>query len=78
LRAEQRKRNVFAKVCFYIANNPRKEGLVAHPKEWRFSGAVIPGYPAMHPLEQDFWPTFWKLYLGNLSPEAGKIIRPPF
>ena len=37
LRAEQRKRNAFAKVCFYIIDNARKDGLVDHPKEWRFS-----------------------------------------
>jgi REP element-mobilizing transposase RayT len=33
LRTEQRKRNAFAKVCFYIIDNARKEGLVGHPKE---------------------------------------------
>lgn len=78
LRAEQRKRNAFAKVCFYIMDNARKEGLVEHPKEWKFCGAVIPGYPAMHPLEEDFWPKFWKLYMAALAPDAGTITRPPF
>lgn len=78
LRAEQRKRNAFAKVCFYIMDNARKDGLVEHPKEWKYCGAVVPGYPAMHPLEEDFWPTFWKLYLAALAPDAGKITRPPF
>jgi putative transposase len=78
LRAEQRKRNAFAKVCFYIIDNARKEGVVEHPKEWKFCGAVIPGYPVMHPLEEDFWPKFWKIYVGNLAANAGKIVRPPF
>jgi REP element-mobilizing transposase RayT len=78
LRAEQRKRNAFAKVCFYIIDNARKEGLVEHPKEWEFCGAIIPGYPLIHPLEEDFWPTFWKLYLAALAPDAGNITRPPF
>ncbi|MBW8864948.1 MAG: hypothetical protein JF609_08510 [Verrucomicrobia bacterium] len=78
LRAEQRKRNAFAKVCFYIIDNARKEGLVQHPSEWRFCGAIIPGYPAMHPLENDYWPKFWKIYHENLAADAGKIIRPPF
>ena len=78
LRAEQRKRNAFAKVCFYVIDNARKEELVKHPEEWGFCGAVIPGYPVMHPLEEDFWPKFWKLYLGNLAADAGKIMRPPF
>jgi len=78
LRAEQRKRNAFAKVCLYIIDNARKEGLAKHPEEWKFCGAVIPGYPAMHPLEGDFWPTFWKLYSAALVPDAGTITRPPF
>ena len=78
LRNEERKRNTFAKVCFYIIDNAQKENLVQHPSEWQFCGAVIPGYPALHPLEEDFWPKFWKLHIGNLSPEAGKVVRPPF
>ncbi len=78
LRAEQRKRNAFAKVCFYIIDNARKEGLVGHLKEWSFCGAVIPGYPAMHPMEEDFWPTFWKIYSANLAANARSTIRPSF
>lgn len=78
LGTEQRKRNAFAKVCFYIIDNARKEGLVEHPHEWKFCGAVIPGYPVMHPLEEDFWPKFWKLYSTALAPDAGNITRPPF
>ena len=78
LREEQRKRNAFAKVCFYIIDNARKDGLVKHPKEWNLCGALIPGYPTLHPLEEDFWPKFWKLYAATLAPDAGKIIRPPF
>ena len=78
LRAEQRKRNAFARVCFYIIDNARKEGLVEHPNDWKFCDAIIPGYLALHPLEQDFWSKFWKLYVGNLAADAGKIVRPPF
>jgi hypothetical protein len=78
LRAEQRKRDAFAKVCFYIIDNARKDGLVEHPREWKFSGAVIPGYPAMQPLEEDFWPKFWKLYSAALAPDAGKMRGLPF
>lgn len=78
LRAEQRKRNAFSRVCFYIIDNARKEGLVAHPSEWQFCGAVIPGYPAAHPLEEDFWSKFWGLYSVALAPDARKITRPSF
>ena len=78
LRTEQRKRNAFAKVCFYIIDNARKEGLVEHFKEWKFCGAIIPGYPAMHPCEEDFWLKFWKLYSTAIASNAGEITRPPF
>jgi hypothetical protein len=25
-------------------------------------GAVVPGHPFLHPLGEDFWEQFWKLY----------------
>lgn len=78
LRAEQRRRNVFARICFYVIDNARKDGLVGHPEGWQFFGAIIPGYPTMHPLKDDFWPKFWKLYTAELAPDAGNITRPPF
>jgi len=78
LREEQRKRDAFAKVCFYIIDNAREEGLVDDPIKWAFCGAVIPGYPSMHPMEDDFWPKFWKLYVTALAPDAKKITRPSF
>ena len=78
MRAEQRKRNAFAKVCFYIIDNARKEGLVEHPREWKFCGAIVPGYPTMHPLEEEFWPKFWKLYSAEFAPDASKLKKPLF
>jgi len=48
--------------CFYVLDNPRRQGLVAHPRDWPHLGALVPGYPFMHLLEEDFWPMFWKLY----------------
>ena len=78
LRAEQRKRNAFAKVCFYIIDNSRKDGLVEHPKEWKFCGAIAPGYPDLHPLKDGYWEKFWKSYSAALAPDAGNIKRPPF
>ncbi len=77
LRQEKRKRDAFARVCFYVIDNARKEELVAHPKEWRFCGAVVPGYPTFHPLKSDFWSKFWKIYTATLAPDAGAIVRPP-
>jgi hypothetical protein len=55
----------------------RAAELVKHPQDWPFAGAVVPWYPAVHPLEQDFWPLFWKLYLAARAPDAGNIRRPP-
>jgi len=78
LREREREHGAFAKVCFYILDNPVRAGLVARPKQWRFSGAVVPGYPQLHPLEPDFWEKFWKMYERARHPEAGDIKRPGF
>jgi putative transposase len=77
LKEEERKRSAFAKVFFYIIDNARVAELVEHPKDWQFAGAVVPGYPTLRPLEDDFWPKFWKLYAQARHPDAGKITRPP-
>jgi len=51
---EERERNAFAQVCFYILNNPVRAGLVTSAGEWEFSGSVIPGYPVADPRTDDF------------------------
>jgi len=42
LREKDRVRGAFAKTCFYVLDNPRRNGLVGHPKDWPYLGAVIP------------------------------------
>jgi hypothetical protein len=76
LRAEQRKRNAFAKVCFYIAANPVRADLIAEKEVWPFTGCLIPGYPKLNPQVEDFWPKFWRIYSKLLQPDAGNIARP--
>lgn len=76
LREEQLRKQAFSKVCFYIIDNARVAALVKHPKDWPFAGSVVPGYPELHPLEKDFWPLFWKLYLAARAPDAGDTKRP--
>ena len=71
LREEDRKRNAFAKVCFYILDNPVSGRLVAEPGAWLFCGAVIPGYPKLHPLADGFWKKFWQILAEAREPEAG-------
>ena len=65
LREKDRTRGAFARACFYVLDNPRRAGLVAHPKDWPYLGAVVPGYPFLDPLDADFWPMDWKLYMVN-------------
>jgi hypothetical protein len=76
LREDERKRRVFSKVCFYILDNSRVAQLVQQPRAWPYLGAVIPGYPALHPLAENFWPLFWKLYASACAPDATHIKRP--
>ena len=78
LREAEREHDAFAKVCSYIVANPVRAGLVTEPEEWRFIGAIIPGYPTLHPVQPEFWERFWRLYAGALHPDAGKIKRPRF
>jgi hypothetical protein len=77
LRGEERKRQAFARVCFYIIDNPRRAELVSDPKDWPFAGASVPGYPTLQPLGKNFWSLFWKLYQAARDPDAGKIKCPP-
>jgi REP element-mobilizing transposase RayT len=76
LREEERKRGAFAKICFYILANPVRARLTRETEPWPHCGAIVPGYPKLHPLAEDFWPLFWKLYLAARPPDAGNIKRP--
>src|SRR5437762_2405153 len=67
LREKDRVRGAFAKTCFYVLDNPRRKGLVAHPRHGRIS-AMVPGHPFLHPLTGDFWESFWKLYERQREP----------
>jgi putative transposase len=71
LRDEERKQNAFSKICFYILANPVRAGLIKETDKWLFCGAIIPGYPTLHPLDKNFWPLFWKLYGNMHSSDAG-------
>jgi putative transposase len=68
LREQDRVRGAFAKTCFYVLDNPRRQELVNHPREWKWLGTIVPGYPFLHPLAEDFWEMFWKLYAQHREP----------
>jgi REP element-mobilizing transposase RayT len=76
LRDQRRKRNAFAKVCFYVTANPVRDELVAKPEQWPFNGCIVPGYPKLNPFEDGYWPKFWKFYARMREPDAGNIMRP--
>lgn len=68
LREEERKQGALASVCFYILANPVRAKLVETEAEWKFCGAVVPGYPDLYPLQEDYWELFWKLYCKQREP----------
>ena len=68
LREKNRMRGAFEKSCFYLLDNPCRKKLVAHPSDWPHLGAVVPGYPFLHPLGEDFWELFWKIYMEKREP----------
>ena len=71
LREEERQRDAFAKTCTYIIENPARAELVTRAEEHPFSGAIVPGYPALHPLRPDYWEMFWRLYWQMREPTPG-------
>ena len=79
LREKDRTRGALGSACFYVLDNPQRKELVAHPRDWPYLGAIVPGYPFLHPLEEDFWPMFWKFYTEQREPaptEATKASGP--
>ena len=77
LREEERKRNAFAQTCFYVAANPVRAKLITEGEVWPFTGCVVPGYPKLNPIEEDFWPKFWRIFRKLQQPNEGDIVRPP-
>ena len=77
LREDERKRGAFARVCFYVLANPGRAKLVAEGGDWPFSGVVVPGYPTLHPMQEDFWEKFWKLYVAERESESSAPSVPP-
>jgi putative transposase len=71
---EERRRNAFAKVCAYILNNPVRAELVSDASAWKFTGAVVPGYPELHPAREEFWGTFWQLDGKLRQPTGGRAL----
>ena len=77
LREEERKQGAFASVCFYILANPVRAKLVEKEAAWKFSSAVVPGYPDLHPMQENYWELFWKLYYKQREPTPTEPVKKP-
>jgi len=77
LREQERQKDAFAKTCFYILENPVRAGLVSSAAAWPYSGAIVPGYPRLHPLVDGYWERFWKLYAAMREAEPLPASPPP-
>ena len=69
LKEDERKQDTFANARLYALDNPVRAGLVAAAKDWEYLGAIVPGYPTLHPLDENYWRLFWDLYWKNREPE---------
>jgi putative transposase len=76
LREEERRRNAFAKVCFYIAANPVRAELIQETEVWPYTGCIVPGYPNLNPAVAGFTQSFWRVYAKLRQPDAGNLKRP--
>jgi putative transposase len=71
LRDEEKGRDAFREVAFYIANNPVRAKLVRDWEAYPFTGSVIPGYPEMRVQNVDFWERYWRVFAYLREGERG-------
>jgi putative transposase len=62
LRPDERERDAFTAIAWYILENPVRAGLCHLPEDWDFSGTIFPGYPSLNFRHSHFWELFWKIY----------------
>jgi REP element-mobilizing transposase RayT len=62
LREQDRERNAFEKIAWYILENPVRAGLVKDRAEWGYCGCVAPGFPGWKVWHDQYWPRFWCEY----------------
>jgi len=78
LKPAERRRRAFTLACAdYVLLNPFKGKLVKKPSDWPYLGAMVAGYPRLHPYEDDYWPWFWKHYYTVRVPGIEQRTLPP-
>jgi len=70
LREEERRGDAFQSVAHYIVENPVRAELVETAGEWRFSGALVAGWPALDWRQPDFWDHWWRIFAGDDNESA--------
>ena len=76
LREEERRGDVFQSVAHYIAENPVRAGPVETADAWRFSGALMVGWPALDWRQSDFWDRWWSIFARGDNENAGGTANP--
>ena len=61
LREAEREKEAFAKVCYYILENPVRAGLCDEAAAYEFSGSVIPGFPDLRIHDAGYWELYWRI-----------------
>ena len=62
LREQERNTGAFVTICHYVLANPVRKNLAEQWQDYRFSGAMVAGYPTLDPRTEDFWEVFWRIY----------------
>ena len=71
LREEECRGDAFQAVAHYIVENPVRAGLVETAGVWRFSGALVAGWPALDWRQNDFWDRWWRIFAAGDDENAG-------
>jgi|JI6StandDraft_1071083.scaffolds.fasta_scaffold00973_17 putative transposase len=67
LRQHEKGGDAVREMAWYILQNPVRAGLVKRTEEWRYLNSMLPGYPTLHPLEEGYWDTFWKIRAARIE-----------
>jgi len=71
LRQSERGADAVREMAWYIQQNPVRAGLVTEASEWPYLGAMLPGYPTLHPLQEKYWERFWKIRSAMIERNRG-------
>ena len=61
LKESEREKNAFQSLVFYILENPVRQGLASRREQYAYSGTLIPGYPDLDVMTDEYWLRFWRI-----------------